>query len=332
MANIDMQMIVACDLAAIATHKHIGKGDKIAIDSAAVDVFRGALAASEIDGNIINGEGELENAPALYYGEKLGSGTGAKIDITIDPVEGTSLAARGDEGSLTTIAYSAAGTMMRIPEMYMEKIFVSKRFEKVVSLSRDIGTNIKEMQKIEPNLRAIVLDKPRHEKAIKEMESLGVYVRRLPDGDVLGAIEIALGNSDIYYGIGGAPEGVLMAALAIGGGCYMEGRMVPLKDVYRPGKIDDIVAAISHEDKLCKNLNIEVNKIFRDHEFVNDKRARFFASGITAGLSTKPVHRDGEEFVVTTIMASYGSTRMIHTRYNVDTLPQRYAKLIQKYK
>lgn len=198
MANIDVQILVACELAAVGVAKHLGSQDKVLVDQIAVDIIRKSLQESEIDALIVNGEGGLEDAPALFNGEKLGKMCGRVIDIAVDPIEGTKLAAANKPGSVATIAYCDRGKMQEIPEMYMEKLFVAGEYRNVVSLEKTLEENIHAMQKVAgtKRMRAVVLDRARHAKQIELLKELNVEVKLISDGDVIGATEVSLGYAD----------------------------------------------------------------------------------------------------------------------------------------
>lgn len=235
--NKDMVLLRAVEMAAIASYKYIGKKDKNALDGAAVEAMEVMLNKNPgIKLRVVNGEGELDQAPMLFHGQILGDVHNPKaeiLDMSVDPVEGTNPAAYNFAGSIATIAVSREGSMKEFPEMYMEKLFIAPALKGMVDFNQPLTTIVKKLQKIlcKKTLKAIILDKPRHEKIIKELDDLGVIVRLIKDGDVLGAIDVINGEADFVYGIGGAPEAVLMASLAIASNAEMSARLIPYQTI-----------------------------------------------------------------------------------------------------
>ncbi|BET39318.1 fructose-bisphosphatase class II [Spiroplasma ixodetis] len=218
--NKNMYLIRAVEIATIAAYKFIGHKDKNAVDFAAVEAMTIMLDNVPIKCRIIVGEGELDQAPMLFVNQELGKGKTLTYDLAVDPVEGTYPAAYNIAGSIACLAASTPNTILKLPEMYMEKLFVGPDLQDAINNEDDFITNIKTMQKIKKHndLIGIMLDKPRHQKIIEKLHDLGIIVRLIGDGDVLAAIDIINKEADFVYGIGGAPEGVLMATLALSDG------------------------------------------------------------------------------------------------------------------
>ena len=221
------------EMGAIGASKFVGKNDKIAADQSAVDFMRKELNKIEMRGKIVIGEGEMDEAPMLYIGEELGSGTGQDLDIAVDPLEGTNFVAKNLPNSFSVLAVTEKGNMFSAPDTYMEKIAVGKNLpSKLVDLDFSVKKNIQNLadaKKTEPSkLIACVLKRPRHDKIIEELEKMKVKIKFISDGDVSGAISVADDNSpiDIYLGIGGAPEGVLSAAALCCLGGQIQTRLV----------------------------------------------------------------------------------------------------------
>ena len=218
--------------AAFSSYHLVGKKDKIAADKAAVDAMRNELNKINMNGQIVIGEGELDEAPMLYIGEKLGSGNGPFFDIAVDPLEGTNFAANNLPGALTVISVAEKSNLFNAPETYMDKIAISSPEKGVVDLDNSVSKNIKNLAEIKntkpENLTACILDRPRHKKQIDELKSLNVNLKLITDGDVSGALYVTdkKFDIDIFLGIGGGPEGVLAASALDAYGCYFQGRFI----------------------------------------------------------------------------------------------------------
>jgi fructose-1,6-bisphosphatase II / sedoheptulose-1,7-bisphosphatase len=228
-----LDAVWATEAAAVAAWKLVGRGDEKAADQAAVDAMRTALNNLNIDGRVVIGEGERDEAPMLYIGEKVGRGKGIEIDIALDPLEGTTLTAKAMDNALAVMAWAPRGTMLHAPDTYMDKIAIGPGYPKgVVDLNASPADNIKALAKakgVDPShITACVLDRPRHGEIISSLREVGARVRLITDGDVAGVIHTADPDTgiDIYMGSGGAPEGVLAcAALKCVGGQF-QGRLV----------------------------------------------------------------------------------------------------------
>ena len=230
--NLAIELVRVTEFAALAAAKHIGRGDEKIADQAAVDAMRTSLNAMTIDGTVVIGEGERDEAPMLYIGEKVGQG-GPKVDIALDPLEGTTITAKGGENAMAVIALAQDGGFLNAPDVYMEKISSNiKNNENIISIQQDLKSNIKDLAKYKninvEDMIICVLDRERHQNAIEEIRSLGSRIKMIDDGDVSAVISSALPNNiiDMYYGIGGAPEGVLAAAALQCIGGFMEGKLL----------------------------------------------------------------------------------------------------------
>ena len=269
------QLINVTSFASIACHKYIGKGDKLLADKAATDSMRKNLNKLDIDGKVVIGEGELDEAPMLYIGEKLGTCIGPKIDIAVDPLEGTNFAAKNLPGALSVIAIASKGNLFNAPETYMNKIAVGKEVPKdAIDLDFPIEKNIKNIAEAKNKdinqITACLLDRPRHKEIIKKLISLKVKLKLISDGDVSGALLVTNKkyNIDIFLGIGGGPEGVLAASALDAFGCKFQGRFLFIteKDIFRAKKmgIQDL------------KKKYELNEIIKGDSI-------FCATGITSG-------------------------------------------------
>ena len=227
------QFIGVTSKAALATSYFVGKKDKIAADKAATDSMRSELNRINMNGKIVIGEGELDKAPMLYIGELIGTKNGPFFDIAVDPLEGTNFAANNLPGALSVIAVSEQNNLFNAPETYMDKIAVGKNIPKgVVDLDYSVKKNIENLADIKnknpEDLRACILDRPRHKKKIEELTNLKVKLKLITDGDVSGALLVSREeyNVDLFLGIGGGPEGVLAASALDAFGCQFQGRFI----------------------------------------------------------------------------------------------------------
>ncbi|MFO1238074.1 MAG: class II fructose-bisphosphatase, partial [Alphaproteobacteria bacterium] len=221
------------EAAALAAYKLAGRGDEKAADQAAVDAMRRAFDKLEIEGTVVIGEGERDEAPMLFIGEKVGTGRGPRVDIALDPLEGTTLTAKSMPGAMAVVALAVGGTLLHAPDVYMDKIAVGGGYPAgVVDLDADPADNIVALAKAKgvraDQITACILDRPRHEKIIAAVRKTGAAVRLITDGDVAGVIDTAEAHTgvDIYIGQGGAPEGVLAAAALRCIGGQIQGRLV----------------------------------------------------------------------------------------------------------
>ena len=225
-------LIKVSSKAALASSYLVGKKDKIAADQAAVDSMRTELNKIDMNGEVVIGEGSLDEAPMLYTGELLGNKKGPSFDIAVDPLEGTNFAANNLPGAISVIAISEKGNLLNAPETYMNKIATGKIEKGLIDLDNSIKKNISNladfMNKDISYVTACVMDRPRHKKIIDELKELNVKVKLITDGDVLGALYVSNPkyNVDIFLGIGGGPEGVLAAAALDTYNCYFQGRFI----------------------------------------------------------------------------------------------------------
>ncbi len=285
--------------AAIACHKYIGKNDKVIADKAATDSMRKNLNLLDIDGKIVIGEGELDKAPMLYIGEKLGSGKGPSIDIAVDPLEGTNFAAKNLPGALSVIAVSLKGNLFNAPETYMNKIAVGKDVPKdATDLDFSIEKNVKNIadskNKDLTQLTACILDRPRHSEIIEKLKKLKVNIKLISDGDVSGALLVTdkKYNIDIFLGIGGGPEGVLAASALDAFNCKFQGKFLFKTD-------EDINRA--------KKMGIsDLNKKYDLKEIVKGDSI-FCATGITSGDLVGGVEIKDGKFITETLVTHKNS-------------------------
>jgi len=307
-----LEMVRVTEAAAIAASKLIGRGDEKAADAAAVEAMRSALNDLPLDGTVVIGEGERDEAPMLYIGEKVGSaqGSGPKIDIALDPLEGTTITAKAGPNALAVLAIAESGCLLNAPDTYMEKLAVGPGYpDGTIDLTRPVADNIRSIAKVkgvEPSeITACVLDRDRHAGIIAELRALGCGVRLIPDGDVAGVIATADPETgiDVYIGSGGAPEGVLAAAALRCVGGQIQGRLVFRNDgeiarAHRWG-IEDLERVYTLQD-MAKGDCI------------------FAATGVTDGSLLKGVHRRNKCVSTESIVmrASTGTVRRVSTEYH----------------
>jgi fructose-1,6-bisphosphatase II / sedoheptulose-1,7-bisphosphatase len=231
---LTLELVRVTERAAVAAARLRGRGDEKGADQAAVDAMRRELQRLPIDGTVVIGEGERDEAPMLYIGEKLGTAQGPRVDIAVDPLEGTTLCARDMPGSIAVMAMATGGSLLHAPDVYMEKIAIGPGYPKgVVDLDRTPEENIRALAKakgVRPSeIGVLVLDRPRHQAIIEDCRRLGAALRIIPDGDVAGVIFATRPEEtgiDLYLGVGGAPEGVLAAAALRCVGGQMQGRLI----------------------------------------------------------------------------------------------------------
>lgn len=279
--NLALEVVRVTEAAALSCARLMGRGDEKAADQAAVDAMRQAFNGLVIDGTVVIGEGERDEAPMLYIGEKVGMGTGPKVDIALDPLEGTTICANGGPNALSVIAMAEQGKFLHCPDTYMEKIAVGPAGKGVVDLDKSPTANLKALaeakgERVE-DLTVIILYRPRHEALIQEVRRAGARIRLISDGDVSAAIATTKSETDIdlLLGIGGAPEGVLAAAALRCVDGDMQGRLKPRN----PQEIER-AQAMGIKD---------INKKFSLNELAGGD-VMFAATGVTDGDYLKGVH------------------------------------------
>ena len=297
--------------AALASSYLVGKKDKIAADKAAVDSMRSELNNLEMKGQIVIGEGELDEAPMLYIGEKLGTNNGPEFDIAVDPLEGTNFAANNLPGALSVIAVAEKNGLFNAPETYMEKISTKITEKNVIDLDYTVKQNISNLSdylnKNPEELTACILDRPRHSEIIEELKKLKVNLKLIKDGDVSGALLVTNEkyNVDIFLGIGGGPEGVLAASALDAFNCNFQGRFLfkTEKDKARAKKmgINDLTK------------KYELNEIIKGDSI-------FCATGITSGDLVAGIEIQGNDFFSETLVThkSSGIKKVMKLKQNLQ--------------
>ena len=287
------QFINITSRAALASSYLVGKKDKIGADKAAVDSMRSNLNNLKIKGQIVIGEGELDEAPMLYIGEKVGANNGPEFDIAVDPLEGTNFAANNLPGALSVIAISEKNNLFKAPETYMEKISTKVNEKNVVDLDFSVKKNIFNLSeclnKKPDNLTVCILDRPRHHEIIKELKELNVKIKLITDGDISGALLVSdeKYGVDIFLGIGGGPEGVLAASALDAFCCSFQGRFLFEND-------DD--------KQRAKLMGInDFSKKYEINEIVSGDSI-FCATGVTSGDLVSGIKIEGDEYLSETLV------------------------------
>ena len=293
--------------AALSSYHLIGKKDKITADKAAVDAMRNELNKIDMNGEIVIGEGELDKAPMLYIGEKVGNKNGPELDIAVDPLEGTNFVANNLPGALSVIAVSNKSNLFNAPETYMDKLSVNFSEPNVVDLDYSVKKNIFNLSEFKnkrpEDLTACILDRPRHKAIIDELRKLKVKLKLITDGDIAGALMVIdkKYSVDIFLGIGGGPEGVLAATALDAYNCNFQGRFL-----FKSNK----------DKERAKKMGIEdFNKKYQINEIVKGDSI-FCATGITSGDIVSGIEIINDEFVSETLIThkSSGLKKIIKTK------------------
>ena len=285
--NLALEAVRVTEAAALASARLMGRGNEKAADQAAVDAMRRAFDSIAISGTVVIGEGERDEAPMLYIGEKVGAG-GIDIDIALDPLEGTTITATGGPNALSVIAMAEKGGFLHAPDMYMEKIAVGPKAKGSIDITAPPTRNLKNianaLRVYVEDLTVVILNRPRHEQLIREVRAAGARIKLIPDGDVSAAIATCFPETgvDVLMGIGGAPEGVIAAAAIRCVGGDMQGRLVPRnneeKERAKRMGIEDISKVYSLEGLARGNVMFAATGV-TDGDFL--KGVRFFSGGAT---------------------------------------------------
>ncbi len=314
------------EAAALAGYKWLGRGDKNAADGAAVHAMRIMLNKVNIDGQIVIGEGEIDEAPMLYIGEKVGSGEGDAVDIAVDPIEGTRMTAMGQANALTVLAVGDKGTFLKAPDMYMEKLVVGPGAKGAIDLAQPLEENLKRvaqaLQKPLSEVTVTILAKPRHDDIIRSLQQLGVRIFAFPDGDVAASILTCMPDSeiDVLYGIGGAPEGVISAAVIRALDGDMQGRLLARHRV--KGDTPENRAMGEQEEKRCLEMGIKAGEILQLDDMAHNDNVIFSATGITSGDLLKGITRQGNIATSETLLIR-GKSRTIRRIQSIHYLDRK---------
>ncbi|TMJ17324.1 MAG: class II fructose-bisphosphatase [Alphaproteobacteria bacterium] len=312
-----LEMVRVTEAAAVAASKLIGRGDEKAADAAAVEAMRDALNQLEFDGTVVIGEGERDEAPMLFIGEKVGAaqGSGPRIDIALDPLEGTTITAKAGANALAVLAIAEQGCLLNAPDVYMDKIAVGPGYpDGVIDLAKSPTENVRAVaaaKGVEPaELIICVLDRPRHEKLIAELRALGCGIQLIPDGDVAGVIAVTDPDTgiDLYMGSGGAPEGVLAAAALRCVGGQFQGRLLFRNDDER--------------GRAAKWGVEDLNRIYHLNDLAKGD-VIFAATGVTNGSLLEGVQRRKDKVTTESVVmrASTGTVRWVRGEHRPDHEP-----------
>ena len=311
-SNIVIEAVRVTEAAAISASHLVGKGDEMAADQVAVDAMRRSLSKMNIDGTIVIGEGERDKAPMLYVGEKVGTGHGPKVDIALDPLEGTTICATAGADSLAVIAMTEDGGLLNAPDVYMEKIAIGCKYkEQIIDLDESPKTNLTNLARIKEceigDLLVVILKRDRHEELIARVREAGARVRLIKDGDVAAVISTALDDSmgDMYIGIGGAPEGVLAAAALSTTGGQMMGRL--------------LFDTQEQKDRARMLGIVDLNRKYIVRDMAKGDDVMFAATGVTDGNMLSGVKVKGNIIHTNSIAMSskYKTIRYIKTLHSV---------------
>jgi fructose-1,6-bisphosphatase II len=313
--NLALDLVRVTEAAALGAARHMGRGDKIAADKAAVDGMRLILNTVEMDGVIVIGEGEKDQAPMLFNGERLGTGQSPQLDIAVDPIDGTRPLSLGLWNSIATVALAPRGTMFNPgPAFYMYKIAVGPEARDVIDINAPVEENLRKIARAKgedvEDLTVMILDRPRHEKLIAEVrERTGARIRLIPDGDVAGALMTAWPNSgiDVLMGIGGSPEGVIAACALRAMGGNIQGKLV---------------ARNPEELERGKALGYDFDRVLTINELVASNDVFFAATGITDGDLLRGVHyfAHGATTDSLVVRGLTGTVRRIEATHRLDKL------------
>jgi fructose-1,6-bisphosphatase II len=312
--NLAMELVRVTEAAALAASRWVGRGDKEGADGAAVDAMRVILDSVPMDGIVVIGEGEKDEAPMLYNGERIGDGTPPETDIAVDPVEGTSLTALGLGNAISVIAVSERGTMFDPgPCVYMEKIAVGPDCVGAIDITRSPTENLEAVAKAKGesvrDLTAVILDRDRHADLIAEVREAGARIRLISAGDVIGAVSTAWPNSgaDILFGIGGTPEGVIAAAALKCMGGELQGRLWPRN---------------ADERAIAIEAGYDLDRVLSTDDLVRGDNCFFAVTGITDGEVLKGVHYDANGATTQSLVmrSKSGTVRLIDARHRLHKL------------
>ncbi len=313
--ELTMEFARVTEAAALASARWVGRGDKNAADNAAVEAMRAVFNTIHMNGTVVIGEGERDEAPMLYIGERVGDGDNPELDVAVDPLEGTNSCANGVPGAIATVAIAKSGCLLHAPDIYMDKIAVGPAAAGKINIDAPVRENIlnvaKALGKKEKDITVVILDRPRHQKLISDVRAAGARVRLITDGDVSPAVACAFDNSgvDMMLGIGGAPEGVLAAAALRCMGGEMQGRLWPEDD-------EDAARA--------KAMGVNnVRKLLMMDDLVNTDDVFFAATGITESSLLRGVtFTSGGAFTHSVVLrGKTGTVRFIEAHHRFDKKP-----------
>lgn len=300
--NLALELVRVTETAAIAASSWVGRGNKEGADQAAVDAMRKMISTVSMKGVVVIGEGEKDNAPMLYSGEEVGDGTGSPADVAVDPVDGTTLTAKGMNNAISVIALAARGAMFDPSAVfYMEKLVTGPEAADVIDITAPVKVNLQKVAKAKhveiSSLTVVVLDRPRHDQLVKDIREAGARIKFITDGDVAGAVEAARSNTgiDLLMGIGGTPEGIIAACAMKCLGGAIQGRLHPRSD---------------EEREKAQAQGLDLNQILLTDDLVRGDDVFFAATGITDGELLRGV-RYGEHHITSNSIVMRGRTKTV---------------------
>lgn len=316
--NLALEFVRATEAAALSAGRLVGKGDEKAADKAAVEAMRRTFADISIKGTVVIGEGERDKAPMLYIGEKVGSGEGMEVDIAVDPLEGTTITAKGGNNAMTVLAAAPKGHLLNAPDTYMDKIAVGPEAAGAIDLDASVEENINavadKLGKKCEDVTVIILERDRHKKLIEQVRKCNARIRLIGDGDIAGGLAPSIPGSgiDMLLGIGAAPEGVITAAGLKTLGGEIQGRLKPLN---------------KEQEKRAKEMGIkDIDKKLTINDLVKGNRAMFAATGVTDGTILKGVRytREGATTHSIVMRAKTKTVRFIEAHHNFKHKPLKF--------
>ena len=320
-SDLALNLVRTTEAAALGAARWVGRGDKNAADQGAVDAMRLFFNAVPMDGIVVIGEGEKDEAPMLYNGEHIGTGSRPEVDVAVDPIDGTRLVAQGQANALSVVAVAGRGAMFNPgPCVYMEKIVTGREAAGAIDIAAPIEDNIRNVARARGmavrDVTVMILDRPRHEEIVRRVRTIGARVYLLPDGDVAGAIAAARRGTgvDLLYGIGGTPEGVVAAAALKCLGGVIQGRLYPRDDQERRAALD---------------AGYDLDRVLTADDLVKGDDVFFACTGITDGALVQGVRffTDGATTESIVMRASSGTIRVIRGEHRAGKLGQIYGEL-----
>ncbi|MFD2922921.1 class II fructose-bisphosphatase [Halobacillus naozhouensis] len=318
--SLSMELVRVTEAAALSSARWMGRGKKDEADDAATSAMRDVFDTIPMKGTVVIGEGEMDEAPMLYIGEKLGNGFGPRVDVAVDPLEGTNIVAQGTWNALAVIAIADHNQLLHAPDMYMEKIAVGPEAVGKVDINASVAENLAAVAEAKnkdvEDVVAIVLNRKRHEGIIEEIRAAGARIKLISDGDVAAAINTAFDDTgvDILFGSGGAPEGVLAAVALKCLGGEIQGKLIPSNE---------------EERNRCKDMGIEdINKVLYMEDFCGGDDAIFAATGVTDGELLQGVQFKGQKATTQTVVmrAKSGTVRFIDGDHSLKKKPNLVIK------
>lgn len=317
--SLSMELVRVTEAAALASARWMGRGLKDEADDAATSAMRDVFDTVPMKGTVVIGEGEMDEAPMLYIGEKLGTGYGQRVDVAVDPLEGTNIVASGGWNALAVLAIADHGNLLHAPDMYMDKIAVGPEAVGQIDINAPILDNLKAVAKAKnkdiEDIVATVLNRERHARIIEELRKAGARIKLINDGDVAGAINTAFDNTgvDILFGSGGAPEGVLSAVALKCLGGEIQGKLLPQTE---------------EEEERCLKMGLDVHKVLLMEDLVRGDDAIFAATGVTDGELLKGVQFKSNYGLTHSIVmrAKSGTVRFVEGRHSLNKKPNLVMK------